>query len=444
MFIERALDELTKKNKVVIGFDLGAARSQISYCRADQSMPDTLSLVMGEEQYNIPTLLCRRADGNGAPTWLAGRDALRAIEEKQGVAVENLLEPVLENASVQVGEETFEAEYLLEVYIRKTLAILSAYVRTDAIGAIAFTMEAPEPVLMDAVRAIVRRVCAAGTEVYFLSHEDCFFQYIIHQPSEMWIHDVLLYDYGKDGITSHILQMNRKTSPVACFMETERFPQMRVPDTAGGLEIEKEAFYRKLDVLLLEILQKQCGERVVTSIFLLGDFFSKEWCKESLKYMCKSRRVFQGNNLFSKGACYGARERLYPSTLSTSYVYLSPEKLRANIGMECDRGQEAVYLPILNAGTSWYDAKKEFDVMLVRNNVITLTITPVDGSKTRVAQISLEGLPVRGNKTNRVGLRFYMENPEAVYIEIWDKGFGEIFPSTGKMWKECLPLEAIS
>lgn len=443
MFIERALDEITKKNKVVVGFDLGNAYSQISYCRADQSMPDTLSLVMGEEQYNIPTLLCRKVQ-EGTPVWLIGKDALKAVEAGQGVPVESLLRLVRDNTPAQIEEETFEAGYLLEIYFRKTLAILSAYVGTDAIGAIAVTLEEMNPVLMDAVRTAAGHVCAPGTEVCFLSHEDCFFQYIIHQPSEMWIHDVLLYDYGRDGIKSHMLQINRKTSPAACFMETAQFPQMRIPDAAGGLEIEKEAFYKKLDAALLEILKKQCGERVITSIFLLGDYFSKEWCRDSLKYMCRNRRVFQGNNLFSKGACYGARERLYPSTLSTSYVYLSPDKLRANIGMECDRGQEAVYLPILNAGTSWYDAKKELDVMLVRNNTFALTITPVDGSRTRVAQISLEGLPVRGNKTNRIGLRFYMEDPGAVHIEIRDKGFGEIYPSTGKIWKECLPLEAIT
>ena len=46
---------MTKKNKVVVGFDLGNDYAQISYCRQDQSMPDTVSLVMGEEQYNIPT-----------------------------------------------------------------------------------------------------------------------------------------------------------------------------------------------------------------------------------------------------------------------------------------------------------------------------------------------------------------------------------------------------
>ena len=135
---------------------------------------------------------------------------------------------------------------------------------------------------------------------------------------------------------------------------------------------------------------------------------------------------------------------MFPSTLSTSYVYLSDDKLRANIGMTCDRGQEEIYFPILNAGTNWYDAKREFDVMLTKNNTFTLNIAPVDGSKTRLAKISLEGLKVRGNKTNRVGLRFFMEDSQAVQIEITDKGFGEFFPSTGRMWRECLPLEVIS
>ncbi len=206
----------------------------------------------------------------------------------------------------------------------------------------------------------------------------------------------------------------------------------------------KKAFYGQLDAELLEIAKKQCEEHNITSVFLLGDYFSKEWCRESLRYLCKGRRVFQGNNLFSKGACYGARERVYPSTLSSSYIYLSEDKLRANIGMTCDRGQTEIYFPILDAGTSWYDAKREFDVMLVKNNTFTLNIAPVDGSRIRLAKISLEGLNVRGNKTNRVGLKFFMENPQAVQIEITDKGFGEFFPSAGRRWSECLPLEVIS
>lgn len=447
MLIDRALGEITKKNKVVVGFDLGNDYSQLSYCRQNQSMPDTVSLVMGEEQYNIPTVLCRKNDDKGG-AWLIGKEALRAAEEGQGILVENLVLSAKNNARIRLGTdasaEELPAEYLLEIFVKKAFALVSAYIVSEDIAAVAYTMKDMNTDVMEMLRHITEHVGYRRMDVYFMSHEDCFFQYMIHQPQEMWIHDVLLYDYRDDGIKSCLLTMNRKTNPVACFIDTTTYPQMKIEDLEGKNEIAKGAFFRQLDASLLEIVRKNCDQRVITSVFLLGDSFSKDWCRESLKYMCRGRRVFQGNNLFSKGACYGARERVYPSTLSSSYVYLSEDKLRANIGMTCDRGQAEVYYPILDAGTNWYEAQSIFDVMLVKNNAITLNIAPVDGRKTRVARISLEGLKVRGNKTNRVGLRFYMEDPTAVQIEITDKGFGEFFPSTGQVWKECLPLEVIT
>ncbi len=440
---------MTKKNKVVVGFDLGNDYSQISYCRQDQSMPDTVSLVMGEEQYNIPTLLCKKKNATGSAAWLIGKEALKTAKEGEGTLVENLLVLAKNNTSVKVGtasaaEEAVTAEELLALFVRKALALLSAYIVSEEIAAVAFTLKEMDKGVMEMLRNASNRAGQRKLEVYFLSHEDCFFQYMIHQPQEMWIHDVLLYDYRSDGIDSHLLSMNRKTNPVACFIETVNYPQMRIPDLSDKNETAKSAFYKQLDAALLEIVRKNCDQRVITSVFLLGEHFSKEWCRDSLKYMCRGRRVFQGNNLFSKGACYGARERVYPSTLSGAYVYLSADKLRANIGMTCDKGQTEIYYPILDAGTNWYEANSVFDVMLVKNNTITLNISPVDGKKTRVARISLEGMKVRGNKTNRVELRFYMEDANAVQIEITDKGFGEFFPSTGQVWRECLPIEAIT
>ena len=436
--------DMLRKNKAVVGFDLGNDYSQISYCRADQSMPDTMSLVMGEEQYNIPTVLGRRHGADESSAWSIGKEALKDVSEGKAVLVEDLVLLAKNNVSVKVENEDITADALLAVFIRKTLAVLSMYVRTEDIEAIAFTMRDMNSQLMENVKKAAQQAGLKEKRLYFLSHEDCFFQYMIHQPQEMWIHDVLLYDYRSDGVKSYLLQMNRKTNPVACFIESDLFPEMKPVDISQKQEAAKNAFYRQLDAELLEIAKKQCEKHNITSVFLLGDYFSRDWCKESLRFLCRERRVFQGNNLFSKGACYGAREKVFASTLSTSYVYLSDDKLRANIGMTCDRGQEEIYFPILDAGTNWYDAKREFDVMLTKNNTFTLNIAPVDGSKTRLAKISLEGLKVRGNKTNRVGLRFFMEDSQAVQIEITDKGFGEFFPSTGRMWRECLPLEVIS
>ena len=182
MLIDRALDEITKKNKVVVGFDLGDDYSQISYCRQNQSMPDTISLVMGEEQYNIPTLLCKRTGVEENVAWLIGKEALKAAKEGQGVLVENLVLLARDNASVKVNEEELTAEYLLEIFVKKALAMLSAYIVSEDIAAVAFTMKDMNTDVMKMLSNISKHAVYRKTEIYFLSHEDCFFQYMIHQP----------------------------------------------------------------------------------------------------------------------------------------------------------------------------------------------------------------------------------------------------------------------
>lgn len=452
MFLEKALDEMTKKNKVVVGFDLGNDTSQISLCRLEQSMPDTLSLVAGAEEYNIPTVLCRKTLAeeikNGSQTvkglWSMGREALQQASAKQGTLVEDLLLLAKNGVKAQVGEEEFEAEELLEVFLRKSLVLISSYARIEDIICVVFTLKDMNTDLMKLVKRIMKRLDTGKAVISFMSHEDCFYQYMIHQPEEMWIHDVLLYEYRTDGIRSFCMNMNRNTRPVVAFIESERFPQMKMTEVSNMKAEQKTAFFRQLDDAFLEIAREQCEGRTVTSVFLLGDIFSKEWCRESLRFLCKNRRVFQGNNLFSKGACYGAREKVLPSTLSRDYVFLSEEKLKANIGIECNRGQEKVYQPLLDAGTSWFEARREIDFILAKNNQLPLTVTPLDSGHPRIAEITLEGLKVRGNRTNRIGLSVYMEDADTVAIEVTDKGFGEFFPSTGQIWRESFSLEQVS
>lgn len=435
------LDELAKKNKIVMGIDISNDYAQISYCRLDQSMPDTVSQVMGEEQYNIPAVLCRRHPGEGeSEVWLAGKDAIQAAKEGRGALAEDLLLLARNRTRLELDGQEYDALSLLQIFLGRLLAIAAAYTGGLELAAVAVTIQDMTPEVCDIYREALQHCVGKHTQTLFMTHQDCFFQYILHQPEEMWVQDVLLYDYRKEGIRSYILQMNRNTSPVVCLIEADRHPQMKLPDLSQMAAASKKAFFTQLDSAFLEIVRNHCTDRMVTSAFLLGDVFSSDWCKESLRYLCKDRRVFQGNNLFSKGACYGAREKVLPSTLSTDYVYLSDERLRANIGMNCNRGREEIYLPLLDAGTNWYDAHKELDLLLARDNTLSLMITPVDGTKPRIARITLEGLTVRGNKTNRIGMSICMKNAGTVEIELSDKGFGEFFPSSGRTWKESFVL----
>ena len=166
---------------------------------------------------------------------------MKTAKEGEGTLVENLLVLAKNNTSVKVGtasaaEEAVTAEELLALFVRKALALLSAYIVSEEIAAVAFTLKEMDKGVMEMLRNASNRAGQRKLEVYFLSHEDCFFQYMIHQPQEMWIHDVLLYDYRSDGIDSHLLSMNRKTNPVACFIETANYPQMQIPDLSDKNE----------------------------------------------------------------------------------------------------------------------------------------------------------------------------------------------------------------
>ena len=71
-----------------IGYDISDRFAQISFWMPGADKPETLTQVMGEEQYMIPAVLCRRTDRD---VWTYGREALKNAAAGDGILVENLL-----------------------------------------------------------------------------------------------------------------------------------------------------------------------------------------------------------------------------------------------------------------------------------------------------------------------------------------------------------------
>ena len=73
-------DSFRKKNigKYVIGYELGKEHVQISYLKIGDKEPETLSIVAGQEQYNIPFVLYKQEDKN---LWYIGKEALVKYQE---------------------------------------------------------------------------------------------------------------------------------------------------------------------------------------------------------------------------------------------------------------------------------------------------------------------------------------------------------------------------
>ena len=426
-----------KKNngKIIVGYDLGKVVSQISYCLPDGTGAETVSSVAGTEQYNIPTVLCKR---KGVNQWFYGKEALKYAASGEGILIEDLLLLTERGEDVVVEGESYDPVALLTLFVKRSLALLNMHVSLNRMEALMFTVEDLSPHMVDVLSKIATGLQLKIQSIYFQSHMESFYHYVLYQPKELWKNNVLIYDYSTH-LKSLQLECNKRTSPQVVFIRNGEYPAIsRVVFSED--EEKKNQQKKQLDEMFLQVVEEEIQGNMISTVYLLGDGFKDNWASESLRTLCRNRRVFQGNNLYSKGACYGAVERVNPGTEGKSHVYLGNDKLKANIGMKMLRQGSDSYFAILDAGTNWYETVADFEVILENENVIDFLITPLTGGNVMDRQIVLEGLPDRPERTTRLRIHMEMSAVNQAVITIEDLGFGEIFPSSGKAWTQTISL----
>ena len=410
---------LPGSEKVIVGYDLGSKYAQIScYVTGSEEEIRTLSSVAGSSVYTIPLVLSKR---QGVNQWFYGSEAIRYAEEEEGILVENLLKLAGDGEPVQIDGATIDPVALLTLFLKRSLGLLSQVTNTERIGALMITCEELDHRMLEVLTAATEGLHLKTDQICFQSHVESFYYYNLYQPEELWRHKTVLCEYGEDSIRTYCMECNRHTTPVVAYMEEREFP-FPIPDS---------------DEKMLEIAEKLCENQMISSVYLIGEAFSRDWMKESLRYLCKGRRVFQGNNLFSKGACYGMMERLTPGEIGKHYVFLGKDKLKSNIGMKILRQGEESYQALLDAGINWYEAKNTMEFYLLEGRAVELLITSLTGRGNRIARIVPEEL-----QEGIIHLRISVEMKDDTHlkVELEDLGFGTFRAATHHIWKEEIEL----
>lgn len=424
--------KLLNNEKLIVGYDLSDQYSQISYCIAGEEV-ETLSSVAGAESFNIPAVLCKR---EGVNQWFYGKEALRYAEENQGILVKDLLHLAMDGEAVQIEGKTFDPVALLTLFVKRSLGMLSQVSGPDKIGALMITCRKLDHRLLEVLAQVVAALKLKPEQVCFQSHMESFYNYMIHQPEELWSFQALLCDYEENSIRVYRMECNKRTTPIVAFIEDREydFPAYEPMPEAETLRSEK---MERLDREFLDLCTAICQNQMISSVYLIGEHYSEDWMKESLRYLCRGRRVFQGNNLYSKGACYGMLERISASEAGRTHVFLGNDKLKANIGMKILRRGEESYYALLDAGVNWFEADQTMECYVQEGNTIELIITPLIGKNGRIAQIVLDDLP---GSISRLKIHLYLKEENCVVVEIVDLGFGEIRSGSGHIWKEEITL----
>ncbi len=420
--------------RYVVGYDLNDNLTQISYYEIDNDSPTTLVSDGENERLGIPTLLCKRRK---VSQWSFGTEARRLIQNEGGAEVGRLLSMAAGGKELVIEGEHFGGLDLLILFIRKSLGLLSVYVPLEQVEKFVFTVPVLNKDMINVLERVATVIPVDRDRILFQSYSESVYFYMIHQQQDLWETESVVFDHDGRMMTCYHLKMNHRTTPVVGMIDEYTFSDVKVPD-AGSLEEEQaqnEELIEAMDEELEGIVHDFLMTRSVRSVYLIGEGFEGEWCKKTLRFLCMGRRVFQGKNMYSKGACYYGMDKLRPTELNEKYIFLGKDKLQFNLGMNIDIKDKEDYIALADGGENWFDISTVVEFLLVRGSRIELLVTPLDGKEIRNITINLDGLPSRPEKTTRLRMKVSFLSGDTVKIFIEDMGFGELFPTSGRKWE---------
>ena len=422
--------------KYAIGYDLNDVCVQMSYCSLKDLNPETFSTIAGEQNYNIPTVLCKKNEVN---QWFFGVEAEKVLAYDAGIKIEHLLEQSRKGEMIQIESEEYDPTALLALFMKRTLHLLDIVMSVENIEALMITVDNLDEATLLVLGKIAPELPVPIEKIYVQSYAESIYFYILNQPEELWKQRVMVFDYAYRGLSVYGMHINERTQPVVAFMDENYFLDFKSPEEMYPNMSESDRDLR-MDEKMLQTM-KECIDRyVISSVYLIGDGFEGDYLKKTLKYLCMGRRVFQGKNLYTKGAAHSAMEKIVPGSYSSTHIFLGKDKLKSNFGVKVMSGAEETYVALVDAGVNWYEATAKYDFILAAEPVVPVIVTPLDGKDVRTVEIELLGLPIRPAKATRISLKISFKSEHHALIRIYDMGFGEMYPSSGKVWEQEIEI----
>lgn len=426
------MEKQSGNNKISVAIDLCDDYSQISYYTGTMTEPESLSTIHGEQKYLIPTVAAKL---NHSDEWCIGDIAELHMKRQEAVGISWLIHKTLKEETIQIGEQTYIGKQLLEIYIHQLFALISRYCHTEHPDKVVFTLEYPDRLLVAVIHDAVEKLGIAKENVRVIGHSESFIYYNIFQKKELWINDVLVFDFTKNRFTMRKFNLVRARTPQPIIIEEN--------DYSGEIKyemLETREGRLKADKGFAEIVREVCAKHIVSTIYLTGCGFYEKWMEESVNILCNKHRVFQGYNLFVKGAGYASMD-MFGMGEAEKYQFVCSGRTLINIELNVIRDGRELPLMLSRAGTNWYEAGARIECIPDNTRKVIFSVSSSINKVKRELIFDLEEFPERPNKNTRLEIALSYKNDRQCIIVITDKGFGEFFPASGKSIRQVLNIE---
>ncbi|MCI8509363.1 MAG: hypothetical protein HFJ06_12505 [Lachnospiraceae bacterium] len=411
--------------EIYLGLDLCKKNIQMSYFREDKQEPESIYQMNNTETYQLPNVMFYAKEEK---KWYAGNNVSAIRFQKEGVMVEDIVGNIDSSEHVVVEGGAYTYDVLLLILLKTLIEEFLERSEEYQLCGITVTLETYHPKIYDVVGKLKDELELSKDSFYIMSHENAFFQYVMNQDEILRTNSVAMFEYGTEGMEYYRIDKKHQGNAKIFYLGHQ---DMKADVTYAMLFEDVE----KLDRLFSEIARKKMKETYISTVYLTGSGFNDKWIEESTKVLCDGRRVFMGQNIYTKGACYHAKLGAYETdkdcTLCTEGSI--PFDIGVSIGDMEGRNQ---FYPIAIGGREWYNMRGKVTLILDDTNRIDVVYRDKVTKEVQKEIIEIHGLPKRPPKTTKISLEVELYDEKLGAIVIRDVGFGKIYPTTNKIYRK--------
>ncbi len=404
---------------VYFGIELRDTYTCVSYYQINMESPETISTVMGSENFQIPTYIAKR---RGVGQWYFGNEAKTQVKLGAAIGVDDLLGKAFADEEVLIENERLNARDLLLIFVKKLLSMPGYFYANSHLNKLVIAVERLNVDIVKTFSYVASELGVARESLMVIDFKEAFYYYALNQRPEYFLHDVVMFDYTEGKLMHYYLSRNLRTTPQIVYL------QDAVHNSLGA----------QPDLEFDELIDRVFAGKIISAVYLLGDGFDGDWLKVSLKKLCHNRKVFAGKDMYSRGACYAGAVK--DGAKDWPFIYIGDNELKMNLSIKVIDNRVMDYLTLLDAGQSWYEAYGECEVILDGNGEIEVWIQKPENRDAKVEILELTDLPERDNRTTRLRISAKPVSDIEAVVTISDLGFGEIVPSSGKVWEHHIAL----
>jgi len=411
-----------------IGMDLCSDFTQLSYYNDIKREPESVSQLNNKETYLMPNILFYSTD---TERWYVGGEASETRFNENGIVIDDIFDNLESNDEIEVAGHSYTYRQLFMMMVRLHIESFLYRYEFAEVRKLVISIDEYSPVIFKLLSELHKDMGLAKECIEITSHIDSGLYYIFNQAQDLWNNSVALYDYSADGLNYYRIDVSKGHSPMTITVHHEDYT-----DEMSLGKYRNDTYQMDLD--FAKICERELKKAYISSVFLTGVGFSNKWMKKTTNVLCQGRRVFLGQNIYTKGACYKAVGGEYAG-FTENYFVETKETVFYDIGISME-DEKDTFMPIISGGGQWYNTHGDLSIILDDTDTLTIIYRNHKDGDERRESVRIHGLPKRPNKTTRLSLSVEFDSPTEGAVVIRDMGFGKLFPTTNKIYRKEFTL----